>query len=597
MKRFLQVFYVIFSAALLSLAIPNELFHFGSPFLAPAALVPLYIACSRFSSYTEAALLTGMHAMCVHLLSSYWLAFFKDFAAFTLGASALGTGAIGAVFGLALYLPSARETPSRRLEHSSVPSRTACPPFRAFWFAAVYTLYEWVKSCGFLGYPWGTVSSAMIRWRLLIQIADITGTYGVTFLAALFAAAAGEGLSLLPTLSRSMNARMVAAQYARTAAAFCALLSCTFLYGAFRYLRPGRPVKYLNAVLVQQNADPWQQSSDNPTILVSQKLTEDRLEEARRDGKTVDLVVWSEGCLKYSFPRAASHYAHFPAERPLIPFIQECGVPFLLGGSYRPDGQDGAMNAALLFDGGGNFRGAYGKNHLVPFAEVVPFASIPAVSGFLKKAVGISAGWMPGDQYVYFDVRAHNPIERRLPPVKVISLAQTAEEQEAAGAARPFVRLCAPICFDDAFPDVCRPFAQNGAELFMNITDDSWSRTKSSEYQHFAVALYRAVELRTTLARSCNSGYSAVIDPAGRIVADMPLFEEASLFCHIPIYNRKATVYLRLGNWLPYTILALVLAEGVRQFLARNSPDEVPSERGKLEKIAAKLRRRRRRRK
>lgn len=563
---------------MLSLAIPNEIYSLGSPLIALFALVPLYLAYESYGSYRQAFLLTALHTAAVHLMSSFWLAYFKDFAVFTLGASAAGTGFIGGCAGLFLYVPLAARDAGTPLRAERPAGAAGEVTLRILWFAAVYTLYEWVKSNGFLGYPWGTVSGAMFRWRVLIQIADITGAYGVTFLTALFAAVVGKGI--VTAARPRADGRSGAARYFYLSAAVteCALLLCAFVYGAVQYARPRKPVKYLNAVLVQQNYDPWQSSDDNATILKSQALTEETLRAAAGQGEEADIVVWSEGCLKYTFPRALPHYRLFPEERPLVPFIRETGLPFILGGTYRAGTKDRRpMNAALFFDGGGNFRGFYGKNHLVPFAETIPGGDIPLIGNTLRKLVGISAGFVPGDQYVYLDVPGRWPEERRLPPVRVVSLKESAEEQDRAESEPPYVRVCAPICFDDSFPDVCRPLVRNGSELFLNITDDSWSRTQSAEYQHFVIAAYRAVELRTTLARSTNSGYSVIVNPAGKIVADMPLFVPAADLFRIPVYGRTETVYLRFGNWLPHLLLLCALLLCVREGRRARRPADAPA--------------------
>ncbi|MCR5187597.1 MAG: hypothetical protein K6C97_01585, partial [Treponema sp.] len=137
----------------------------------------------------------------------------------------------------------------------------------------------------------------------------------------------------------------------------------------------------------------------------------------------------------------------------------------------------------------------------------------------------------------------------------------------------------APICFDDSFTDIMRPMFLNGAELFVNITDDSWSLKKSSEYQHFVIASYRAIEYRTTLIRSTNAGYSVVVDPAGKILADMPLFQAQAMSCEVPIYEHKMTCYARFGNWLPYLLVTLFALYLIYAFLMFEKTDFVPSER------------------
>ena len=102
---FLQVFLSLFSAGLMALAIPNEFYHYGNPFLGIICLVPLYIALSNAKSYRRTFLLCFLHGAVTHLLSSYWLSNFQGMAAFTLGASTFGTAMIEGLTGLLFHYP------------------------------------------------------------------------------------------------------------------------------------------------------------------------------------------------------------------------------------------------------------------------------------------------------------------------------------------------------------------------------------------------------------------------------------------------------------------------------------------------------------
>ncbi|HAH61028.1 MAG TPA: apolipoprotein N-acyltransferase [Treponema sp.] len=579
MSNFLQVFYVLFSAVLVSLAIPNEILPLGSPYIALFSLIPFYIALSRCRSYREAFWLSGLQIIVVHLISSLWLAFFKDFAIFTLGASAVATGFLGAVFGIILYLPFSRETPHTRLIEAAG-SDTRRIPLRIFWFAGVYTLYEWYKSTGFLGYPWGTLSSTAFRWRLFMQTADLAGTYGVTFLFALFSSVCAEGILLASRLYMSPNPHSAFTAFRNCARTCIVLIACAFMYGAVQYAVPRRPVKILNTVMVQQNYNPWNSANDDDTILLSERLTEDKINELIRQGSRPDLVVWSEGVLQHAFPYSAEYYTKFPFDEPLSSFIGRMNTPFIIGGSYLADAAHRSFNnAALLFDKTGTFRGSYGKIHLVPFAEVIPGIEYKWVQTVMQKVVGISAGWKTGDQYVYFDIPGSWASDSRKPDVKVIPLDGTASGPSSGENTAPTVRVSTPICFDDSFPEVCRPLFLNGSELFMNITDDSWSLMNSAEYQHFIIASYRAIEYRTTLARSTNAGVSVVLDPAARILSEMPLFVADSTAVSIPVYKRQITVYALFGNWLPWLIALLAACYFVYAVATGNRPEDVPGER------------------
>ncbi|MCR5189463.1 MAG: apolipoprotein N-acyltransferase, partial [Treponema sp.] len=489
MELILQVFYSIFSGALLALAIPNELHLLGAPFYTLIAFIPYYLVFNKIKNYKQAFLCGFCQALTTHLISSFWLAYFKDFAALTLGASAFGTACIGGIFGLYLYLPYSDTKSHNKLnEESLYINFTKTSSFRIFYFTALYTIYEWVKSSGFLGYPWGTVSSAMFNWPHLRQLASITGTYGITFIILLFNAIAAEVYIhyVLRSQKRDYSRYFYTSLSALIFLIFALLI---YLHGLYQYDRERKPQKLLTTIMVQQNSNPWDQRTDTPSILLSQELTLKQIEQLKDEGKAPDLIVWSEGCLKYPFPDSEAYYANMPSRKPLVDFIKETQTPFVLGGSFVLDQENQKYNnAALLFDKDGRFRGYYAKNHLVPFAEALPFIEYPQIKEIMQKIVGISAGWTPGDQYVYFEVPCKTTPYYKLPAVKNIDLNIPYQLQKDNEKTPVTVKLTAPICFDDSFTDIMRPMFLNGAELFVNITDDSWSLKKSSEYQHFVIA-------------------------------------------------------------------------------------------------------------
>lgn len=595
MALILQVFYSVFSGLLLTTGIPNELFLLGNPFYAFISIIPYYIAIKNASSYRRAFLLGFVQALTTHLCSSFWLAYFKDFAIFTLGASALGTALIGAIMALFLYLPFSRtERPEISFYSLKTPFFEASA-FRIVYFSVMYTLYEWVKSTGFIGYPWGTISSAMYRWHSFTQLASITGTYGITFLTVMFDAIIAEGafrivLSLrrigntvhiedhIPFLQGTIDA----------AKTFIILFILTLLWGNYEYNKPRVPDKTLTTIMVQQNSDPWLTYSDEETIKTSMALTAQKTEELRKLDREPQLVVWSEGSLQRSFPSAVDYYSYEPQTQPLIEFIRQNSIPLLAGGTYCKDTfvSDDIphirkyFNSAVAFDSQGNFRGYYGKLHLVPFAEHIPGINNPIIRKIFRKVVGISAGWNPGEQLTYFEIPCSyykNQVTPRVNSINISIPYHTSRELSEI----PLVRIATPVCFDDSFTDVIRPLFLNGAELFVNLTDDSWSRKKSSEYQHFCIASYRAIEYRTTLVRSTNAGYSVVVDPAGKILCDQPLFEKSAAAFDVPVYERVITPYARFGNWLPYTCLCIFVLVSIMMVCTFVTDDYIPSERKK----------------
>lgn len=580
-----QVICALFSGFLSALSMPNEFLAFGSPVIGFFALVPLYFAVKKARSYKVAALLFAIDALTTHLLSSYWLANFKDFAVFTLGASAIGTACIEAMAGCLYFFPFAGTDSSLKIGQKA---RLDFEAFRPLHFAAVRVAYEWAKSTGFLAYPWGVLSMSAFTSKPLLQSADIFGTYGISFLMAFFSACAAEFFLTFNKYGFTLKNSAQKTKFNLICSAKCLALCLVliFAYGAFRLVQKSPVQKTLNAVLVQQNMDPWASDDDYESIQKSIDLSRAGIQEFEAQGIKPDLFVWSEAVLRYPFPSAMGRYEYVPSDQSLCSFIRSVGAPFVIGGPYVLDAKKNKMaNAALVFDKDAQLRGWYGKSHLVPFAEAIPFTEYKTVRRFMDALVGFSNGWTPGKRLVLFDIKAEQSPDADQP--ECYDLTKSSLEEEPVK-----VRAALPICFEDAFPDTCGPMFKAGAELFLNITDDSWSKTKSAERQHFAVAAFRAVEYRTALARSTNAGLTAVVDDKGRVVQSLPLFEDASLCAQIPIYQRRSTVYSEYGNWFAHSILILIALAAIlkaRQIRRPSLRDRIRAELERIEFYAAKL--------
>jgi apolipoprotein N-acyltransferase len=169
----------------------------------------------------------------------------------------------------------------------------------------------------------------------------------------------------------------------------------------------------------------------------------------------------------------------------------------------------------------------------VPFAESIPFFSFPPVQWFFTRVIGVWFPWVQGKRYTIYRVPLSSGGE---------------------------LAFGAPICFEDAFSDLCRRFVLAGADIWMNLTNDYWSKTISSEYQHFQVARFRAVENRRVLVRSTNGGVTAVVDPKGRVTAMLPLFERRTLAVSVPVSDGALTPYTTLGDWFPWVLAGVLLA-------------------------------------
>jgi len=565
-RLILQVFCAIFSGFMEATAISNEILPAGSPFLALLCLVPLYPALYSAKKYRESFGILFVQALTVHLISSYWLANFHDFAIFTLGASAVAEAFMAGLCGIVMFLYPSHRTQAKVLEESGG-RRQYASFLRALWFAASWTFWEWIKSTGFLAYPWGTISMAAYSWKILTQIASVTGVWGITFIYALFNALLGEGIILLSTTNYAQSKRTMIATW-RTEAVFVSVIFGTVaLYGAAEYFMPRTPVKALNTIIVQQNIDPWD-GGESTSIAISKKLTEQKINELSAQRTRADLVLWSEGVLGHTFPASRFFYTQYPPDESISAFVKRMGVPFIMGGqAMLNQARRRYGNAAVLYDKNGDYAGFYCKMHLVPFAEVIPYADNVLMQKLLNKIVGFSSGWTPGRQYVLFQIPIQSfptsptPLEYRNNTYTTIPLSmdgyadpQVTDTFIQNNGVNPdaTVSFTTPICFEDAFSDVLGKLHAMGSDVFMNITNDSWSETNSSEYQHFVAASYCAIEYRTTLVRCANAGYSVVVDPAGRIIADLPVFTEAALATSVPIYQHTTTIYEKCGDWFAY---------------------------------------------
>jgi apolipoprotein N-acyltransferase len=395
------------------------------------------------------------------------------------------------------------------------------PRFRPFLLAVGWAVYEYFKSIGFLGYPWGLVAYPMGGILPLIQFVDITGVWGLSFLMALVNALIAE-YALAGWRPR----------FRRQGAFVVFLVACAFVYGAIKLATPIPASSTASLVLVQQNTDPWGggngKGAEN-SIDVNVNMTVDAVRAAERKP---DLAVWSESSVSSIGVNLDGTY--LPPRNALVPGIQKAGLPVLFGGIVIVDQEKQAYwNAAVLASKDGVVQDTYGKMHPVPFAESIPFYNLAPVRLFFRNVVGIWNPWVSGTRHTIFRV----PLD--------------------SGGTMAFG---VPICFEDAFADLCRQYLLKGADLLVNITNDSWSKTWSSEIQHFQVARFRAIENRRVLVRSTNGGLSAVVGPWGEIRMRMPFFERTWRVVGIPLYKDKAlTPYTRFGDWFPQCLIGLVL--------------------------------------
>ncbi len=190
-------------------------------------------------------------------------------------------------------------------------------------------------------------------------------------------------------------------------------------------------------------------------------------------------------------------------------------------------------NSAYLISPKGDIYGRYDKAHLVPFGEYIPLKNwFP----FLGKIVEHVGDFRPGKKGKTIEWGNH--------------------------------RIGLLICYEIIFPDLSRAMAKNQASLLINITNDAWYGRTSAPYQHFSMAVFRAVENRRALVRSANTGISGFIDPVGRVIDSTELFEDAVKTRTVPLIH-ETSFYTRFGDVFAMGCLAIIMLVILADFIRK----------------------------
>jgi apolipoprotein N-acyltransferase len=374
----------------------------------------------------------------------------------------------------------------------------------------LWTVLEYAKSMLLTGFPWENLAHSQYLNLPIIQVADITGSYGVSFLLVLVNA------SLAAFIGTGRENLRKAFAGAAAAGLLVALASG---YGVWRMADVAArfdPVPERTVVLIQGNIDQsikWDPSFQKETLRIYRDLS---LEAAR---KGVHAIIWPETATPFMFQnRDELHDA-------VVGVARETGAWLLFGTpSYtRHEGALRFQNSAVVLSPEGRIAGTYSKVHLVPYGEYVPLR--PLFPFIEKLAVGVG-DFLPGSGF--------DPVD-------------------AAEARIGFL-----ICYEGIFPEIGRAYGSSGASLLVNVTNDAWFGMTSAPYQHLSMTVFRAVENRLYVARAANTGISAVIDATGRITARTGLFERTSLTAPVKIH-RIGTLYTATGDGFVFACMIALL--------------------------------------
>lgn len=409
-----------------------------------------------------------------------------------------------------------------------IKSRTAFLLFPFFWVS-----YEYLYTKTDLHFPWLTLGSGIAKFTSFIQIADVIGTFGISFLILLI-----NVLLFLGAANLKKNKRKTILSFSSA----ILIIAFVLIYGFVRENNFKVSGKKIEVGLIQPNLDPWEKWDNSKLDDLLNQYFELSQEAVNQGAK---LIIWPETALPV-YLTLESHKAEVDS---IYKFIQKnnvylmTGMPNVIfynkqnhpsGAKYEKSlGYYGTYNSILLFSPDDKAIQQYGKMKLVPFGERTPFVNtLPFLADLIKWSVGIGE-WNIGRDTTIFKL----------------------DMKQANSSAKDSVKIGGLVCFESVFPIFVSHFVNKGAEFLAVVTNDSWYGNLSGPYQHKEYANLRAVENRRFVVRAANGGISCVINPLGQTVEETSMFTKTFLVGNIYLSNQK-TFYTEH----PYIVTTICLA-------------------------------------
>ncbi|MBF0292936.1 MAG: apolipoprotein N-acyltransferase, partial [Nitrospinae bacterium] len=358
---------------------------------------------------------------------------------------------------------------------------------------------------GHIAFPWSRLADSQYLVTPIIQIADIVGEEGISFLIVLASASA------VKVALYFMNRRSAKAAFPAAWAVVSAALIVTAIgYGYFRLGEKNPSAKPVRVALIQGNIDQarkWDKSYIRPQLEIYMRRTV----QAANEG--IKTIIWPETAAPFFFGQDPT------GDAMIKELSRETGATIIFGSPayIERDGKIIAYNRSWVVRPDG-FTQSYDKVHLVPFGEYVPFGN---VLSFVHRVVTAIGEMEPGSAVTTLD----------------------------AGEFKAGVQ----ICYEVIFPRYSREIGVIGGTALVNITNDSWYGDSPASRQSLAMGVFRAVENRIPMLRAAQSGVSAIVNDKGQIVSETPLFVETTLAGEFAPKTGAPTVYARMGDlfsWL-----------------------------------------------
>jgi apolipoprotein N-acyltransferase len=350
-----------------------------------------------------------------------------------------------------------------------------------------------------IGFPWDLLGTVLVDNIPLSRIASVTGVYGLSFEIML------------------MNAALVAILYGRRERRVLMLAAAILIIGIVEtgsYLEPQPAIPTGTARLVQPNISldqQWNAESYDKTLAELKQISIPQPGEGMPGDPLPDLVIWPES--------PAPFFANDSRFRQTLSDIATGTNAYVLAGTIEllRDGDNSQLyNSAELVAPNGDWLARYDKIHLVPFGEYVPFKDMFSFAKKLTKEVG---DYVPGTERLVLPVHSY--------------------------------KLGTFICYESIFPDEIREFANHGAGLLVNISNDGWFGETGAPGQHLRMARMRAIENNRWVLRATNTGITATIDPYGRAVQQARRNVQVAVNMPYGVVT-GTTFYTRHGDWFAW---------------------------------------------
>ncbi len=389
---------------------------------------------------------------------------------------------------------------------------------------------EYLRTYLLSGFPWALLGYSQYLNLPVIQMAELTGVYGISFLiVAVNCAIASIFISFIRTYPGGKWG--VPPPALRAGLAGLSILLIYLAYGWWRmsvYTTSIQQSELFKVAVVQGNIEQdkkWEPAYQAETIQIYKDLSQKAAAEKPQ------LIVWPESAIPFYFQ---SNEKYQPQ---ILNWVKSWDTWLLFGSpSYQVSlFQPRLYNSAFLISPEEKIAGIYHKLHLVPFGEYVPFKSM---LGFAGKLVAQAGDFSAGSEYSILQI--------------------------------PKGKLGVVICFEAIFPQVVRKFFDRGARILVNITNDAWFGRTSAPFQHFSMLTLRAVENRSYVVRAANTGISGFIDPLGRIMSSTSIFVADYLVDRVALCKGK-TFYADYGDifswWCIIVTAGCLLKAGLKHQL------------------------------